>query len=86
MLKLTLMLAALVSPAAAFAGEIYRWTDASGNVHFSDHANSTAKKVDVRPTRPLPAPRYGVKRRSKAAGSSTGQPGVTRIISRSRHE
>lgn len=81
MLKLTLILAALALSPSAFA-EIYKWTDANGNVHFSDRANSNAKTVDIKPNRPLTPQKYAAKRRAKAPGKV----GVTRIISQSKQD
>lgn len=87
MFKLILILAAWVLPAASFA-EIYKWTDSSGSVHFSDRANSNAKKVDVKPNRPLTPVRKTAKQRTNVntVTRTTGKAGVTRIISQSKQE
>ncbi|MFK8067135.1 MAG: DUF4124 domain-containing protein [Gammaproteobacteria bacterium] len=29
------------------SGEIYKWTDSDGNIHYSDHPQNTAKKIKV---------------------------------------
>jgi len=45
---------ALVSASGAFASDIYKWTDAEGNVHYGDRApeNVEAERVEIqsRPT------------------------------------
>jgi len=40
---------ALVSAGGAFASDIYKWTDAEGNVHYGDRApeNVEAERVDI---------------------------------------
>lgn len=43
-----LVLALTMLPALASA-QIYRWTDANGQVHFSQHAPASAEPIEVRP-------------------------------------
>ena len=47
-----------VTPAPAFAGTIYKWTDDQGKVHFGDRppARETAEPVKLRPINTYTAP------------------------------
>lgn len=66
------MLLALALAAPAWA-EIYKWTDAEGNVHFSDEAPDGAQKIELEPlpTMNLPMPT----RLSDIGKSAKKQPG-----------
>lgn len=60
---IALLLLILALPAAA--GEIYRWTDAEGRVHFGDRppaGTGEALPLTSRPTPPAPAPDAGARR------------------------
>jgi len=52
--RLTLMvsLAALLASGTAVAGEIYKWTDEDGNIHYEDRptGDTTMVRLDVRST------------------------------------
>jgi len=49
-LTLTVSLAALLASGMAVAGEIYKWTDNDGNVHYEDRptAGTEIERLDVR--------------------------------------
>ena len=53
-IRLTLMvsLAALLASGTAVAGEIYKWTDEDGNIHYEDRptGDTTMVRLDVRST------------------------------------
>ncbi|MCP5162540.1 MAG: DUF4124 domain-containing protein [Hahellaceae bacterium] len=48
-----LVFCTLVISGNTFGNDIYRWTDAKGVVHFSDHATENAEKITVRPTQTI---------------------------------
>ena len=62
------LLAVLLSPSVAAADTVYRWTDAAGQVHFSDDPSvSVATEFRLRPSpqRGAERPRGGVRRGEK---------------------
>ena len=42
-------LVALAVAAGAHAGEVYKWVDKAGNVHYGDKPKEGAEQVDVKP-------------------------------------
>ena len=53
MRDLLLILLCLVAPAAA--GEVYRWVDSEGTVHYSDTPAEGAERVEIEPPSTVPA-------------------------------
>ena len=52
--------------------EVYRWTDAQGNVYFSDQPHAGAKQIELKPTTIVPAQPLPPTHAEPAPG--TGQP------------
>ncbi len=52
-----LMMACLVAGAAAAVADVYRWTDESGNVVFSDTPREGAEKIEISEPSSMPAQR-----------------------------
>ncbi len=48
-MRILLLLALIWVPVTGGAGEIYRWVDEDGNVHYSDQQRDGAEKVETRP-------------------------------------
>ncbi len=51
-----LLVASIALSAATFAGEVYRWTDANGDVHFGDTPphGAQVERLEIQPTPTLP--------------------------------
>jgi hypothetical protein len=49
-MRIPIMLALLGICAAAHAGDVYKWVDAAGNVHYGDRPKQDATQVDAKPT------------------------------------
>ena len=74
------VLCILLGVATTAAAEVYKWTDAHGNVYFSDQPHEGAQQIELKPTtivpaQPLPAqpqsrPTAESGTASKAAGTS----------------
>jgi hypothetical protein len=89
-LCVTACLAFSASIHVANADEVYKWTDANGQVHFGDRrsAPSNGQKVDVksqpapeqRRAQPAPAPSQSQQAQSKPADASQAPPGCQDLI------
>ncbi|MFK8031728.1 MAG: DUF4124 domain-containing protein, partial [Gammaproteobacteria bacterium] len=63
-LKHWLITGALAVAAIPAGAELYRWVDASGQVHYSDTPQEGAEKITLKPTNVIPG------RRSSARSSA----------------
>ena len=46
--QLVMIVALLCAGSAAFAGEVYKWKDAQGRVHYGDKPIQDAEKIEVK--------------------------------------
>lgn len=69
------LIALLILPLAAGAATVYKWTDAEGNVHFSDQPDSLpqAEKLDVPVNRAGTTPPRPAAPSDEAAGEAVPQ-------------
>lgn len=70
-----LVLAALAGASAGWAGEVYRWTDAQGVVHFADVPPPDQPRVETRTMPEPPARAAAAPAPAAAAPAATGQTG-----------
>jgi len=70
----TLLLFAMLVSCAAVAGEVYRWVDESGQVHYSDMPHEGAERVilGTAQTFTAPAPRRSGGRRQRPSAGLAG--------------
>lgn len=61
----TWILPLLLSSVLAHAGQVYKWVDEKGRVHYGDKPEAAAKKLDVKPS-------SGPAKEPAEAGASTG--------------
>lgn len=55
-MRIAMLALCLLYPLGAAAGDVYRWVDEDGDVHYSDTKRGDAEKVEVEEPQTVPAP------------------------------
>jgi len=55
-MRIVMIVLFVLYPLAALAGEVYRWVDEDGDVHYSDTKRGDAEQVEIEEPQTVPAP------------------------------
>lgn len=72
-MRIVIVVLCLLYPLGTVAGEVYRWVDEDGNVHYSDAKRGDAEKVEIEEPQTMPAPDTSSRETGESAGDKAGE-------------